>query len=92
MDSADRENVVRQYVDRVFFNPTEAQLEESVKALTRAWQNDSVTGPVQVMREHLERLQEASNGEDIQAQLAAFSAALDVALSRWPEIEEPYAY
>lgn len=41
MDSVDRENVVRQYVQRVFFNPTEAQLEESVEALTRAWQNDS---------------------------------------------------
>lgn len=41
MDNADRENVVRQYAQRIVHNPTQAQLEEAVSAITKAWQADA---------------------------------------------------
>jgi hypothetical protein len=40
MDSNDRELLVRQYVERIRHNPTEAQEDEAVAAIVREWQHD----------------------------------------------------
>lgn len=39
-DSAEREKVVREYVDRVRHNPTQRQVDEAVRAITAAWTRD----------------------------------------------------
>ena len=47
---------------------------------------------VRRMRQRLQELQDASATGSCADQLGAFSAALDQALCRWPEIDELYSY
>jgi hypothetical protein len=39
-DSAQRRDIVRQYVERIRHNPTAAQVDEAVTAITREWDAD----------------------------------------------------